>query len=91
MAQARRWEELSNLRVTIEWDGQRYRARCREYDLAATGQTLNEARDALFSMIQHFLSLTDVQTWNEFFTSVQDEIDEDVNNSWASGGEHVAN
>jgi hypothetical protein len=42
-------------------------------------------------MIQHFLSLTDVQTWNEFFTSVQDEIDEDVNNSWASGGEHVAN
>jgi len=91
MAETRRWEERSSLRVTIEWDGQLYHARCREYDLAATGKTLNEARDALISMIQHFLSLTDVQTWNEFFTSVQEEIDEDINNRWASGEHGAAN
>jgi hypothetical protein len=91
MAETRRWEEHGGLRVTIEWDGKLYRACCREYDLAATGKTLNEARDALISMIQHFLSLTDVQTWNEFFASVQEEIDADINNSWASGEHAVTN
>jgi len=90
MADTIRWEEHSRIRVTIDWDGAVYRARCREYDLTAKGKTLNEARDALWSMIQHYLALTDVQTWNDYFTSVQEEIDEDINNAWASG-EHVAN
>jgi len=91
MPDKRRWEEPGDLRVTIEWDGAQYRARCREYDLVATGKTLNEARDALIVMIQHFLSLTDVQAWNAYFASIQEEIDEDVNNGWARGGDHVAN
>jgi hypothetical protein len=91
MAELRRWEEHGGAKVIIEWDGTQFRAFCREYDLAATGKTLNEARDALISMIQHFLSLTDVQTWNEFFTSVQEEIDEDINNRWASGEHAVVN
>jgi hypothetical protein len=90
MADTIRWEEHDRIRVTITWDGTQYRARCREYDLAANGKTLNEARDALWSMIQHYLALTDAQTWNNYLMSVQEEIDEDINNTWASG-EHVAN
>jgi hypothetical protein len=89
MGAKQRWEEHSGPKVVIEWDGNQFRAICREYDLAATGRTLNEARDALLTMIQHYLSLTDVQTWNEFLASVQEELDENNNNGWASG-EHSA-
>ena len=91
MAGIRRWEEHGGEKVVVEWDGAQFRATCREYDLMATGKTLNEARDALFSMIQHFLSLTDVETWNDFLASVQEEIDEDINNGWASGEHAVIN
>jgi hypothetical protein len=91
MARIRRWEEPGGLKLTIEWDGMQFRARCRDFDLATTGKTLNEARDALLTMVQHFQSLTDVQTWNEFFNSVQEEMDEDINNRWASGEHAVLN
>lgn len=90
MAQRIRWEENARLRVTIDWDGTQYRAVCREYDLTATGKTLTEARDALWSMIQHYMALTDVQAWNDYFSSVQEEIDDDFNNGWASG-DHAVN
>jgi hypothetical protein len=90
MTDSTRWEERNGLRVIIEWDGTLYRARCRDYDLTATGKTLNEARDALLTMMQHYQSLTDAQTWNEYFADVQEEIDDNNHNGWASG-EHVAN
>ena len=90
MSQRVRWEENDRLRVTIEWDGKMYRARCREYDLTATGNSLTEARDALWSMIQHYIALTDAQVWNDYFSSVQEELDEDVNNGWATG-DHIVN
>ena len=86
-----RWEERDRLNVTVEWDGAQFRARCREYDLTAHGRTLTEARDALWSMIQQYLALTDVQTWNEYFLRLQQETEEDINNSWASGGKHIPN
>ena len=90
MGEIIRWEEQNGLRVIIEWDGEQFRALCRDYDLTATGKTLNEARDALLTMMQHYLSLTDVQTWNEYFADVQEEIDDNSRNGWASGN-HVAN
>jgi hypothetical protein len=90
MFETLRWEEQNGLRVIIDWDGEQYHALCREYDLTATGKTLNEARDALLTMMQHYLSLTDVQTWNEYFSDVQEEIDDNRKNGWASG-DHVAN
>ncbi len=90
MAESRRWEEREHLKLTIEWDGNQFKARCPEYDLTATGKTLTEARDALWSMIQHYLALTDAQTWNDYFHSVEQEIEEDINNTWISG-DHVAN
>jgi hypothetical protein len=89
MADTIRWEEHNRLRVRIEWDGQQYRARCLDYDLVAAGKTLNEARDALWSMIQHYLALTDVQVWNDYYSSVQEAMD-GMNDDWATG-EHVAN
>lgn len=91
VVEKQRWEEPGDLRVTIEWDGAHYRALCREYDLVATGKTLSEAREALVVMIRHFLSLTDVRAWNAYFASIQEDLDEDVNTSWASDGDHVAN
>jgi hypothetical protein len=90
MVETIRWEEHNGLRVIIERDGRQFRALCRDYDLTATGKTLNEARDALLTMMQHYLSLTDVQTWNEYFADVQEEIEENIKNGWASGN-HVAN
>ena len=41
-------------------------------------------------MIQHYQALTDIETWNDYFASVQEEFDEDVNNTWVNG-EHVIN
>jgi predicted RNase H-like HicB family nuclease len=89
MADPRQWEEHDHLKVIIKWDGKQYRARCPEYDLTATGKTLNEARDALWSMIEHYLALTDTQRWNEYFASVQEAIEEEAD-TW-TGGEHVIN
>jgi hypothetical protein len=86
-----RWEERDRLNVTVEWDGRQFRAQCRDYDLFATGKTLNEARDALWSMIQQYLALTDVQAWNDYFARLQQEMEEDIHNTWASGNDHVAN
>ena len=84
-----RWEERDRLNVTVEWDGEQFCARCREYNLMATGKTLNEAREALWSMIQQYLALTNPQTWHDYFTTVQ-QIDEENDTAWASG-EHTIN
>lgn len=86
-----RWEERDRLNVTVQWDGTQYLARCSDYDLTARGRTLTEARDALWSMIQQYLALTDVQTWNEYFDSLQEAMEEDIHNTWARRDDHAVN
>ncbi len=58
--------EPHQVNVVIEWDGQQYRARCPDLDLVATGKTANEARDAMWMMIEEYLALTQSETWEDY-------------------------
>lgn len=42
-------------------------------------------------MIQQYLALTDVQTWNEYFDSLQEAMEDDINNTWARRDDHAVN
>lgn len=84
------WEEHNRLRVKITWDGENYCARCLDYEIKATGKTLNEARDALSRMIQQYLALTDVRVWDNYYASVQELMEDEIQEAWSSG-EHAVN
>lgn len=76
MQQASDWEEQPRLRVTVQWDGRQYFARCPQYDLITTGKTVAEAREAMWHMIQEYLALTHFDSWDTYYTLIQEMIDQ---------------
>ena len=90
MPESAGWEDLHHLNVVVEWDGRQFRARCPDFDLLTTGKTANEAREAMWNMIQEYLALARLETWEDYFNGFV-EVPEEDDTTWASSDNPVIN
>jgi hypothetical protein len=82
---------IPRLSIFVEQEGERFRARCPQFSLVATGRTAQEAHEAMLAMIEEYMNFTDPQSWLEYMVSLQDEWEEDMAESPLPPGPRVIN
>jgi hypothetical protein len=82
---------LPRLSILVEKEGARFRARCPQFGLLATGRTAREAQEAMLAMIEEYVNFTDPLMWAEYMSALRMEWEEDLTDSPLPPGPRLVN